>query len=87
LLPQYIAVFPFSERPLDTNGRFNKAFGERRKQLKRRHVTMMKLIESGRDRGSIVSDIAFALITSIVSGCLGGLALILLMLAATGNDF
>lgn len=48
---------------------------------------MMKLIRSGIDRSSMVSDVVFTLITSLVSGCLGALALILLVLALAGNDF
>jgi hypothetical protein len=45
---------------------------------------MLKLIRKEFDRGSITSDFLFALVTSLVSGCLGAFALILLMLALSG---
>jgi hypothetical protein len=48
---------------------------------------MMKLIRSGFQKSSMISDVLFALVTSLVSGCLGALALILLVLALAGNNF
>jgi len=47
----------------------------------------VKLTRSEPDKGSIVSDVLFAIVTSVVSGCLGGFALILLVLALTGDSF
>jgi hypothetical protein len=46
---------------------------------------MLRLFKAGLNKGTMMSDVLFALLTSIVSGCLGGLALILLVLAL--NDF
>jgi hypothetical protein len=46
---------------------------------------MLRLLKAGLNKGTMMSDVLFALLTSIVSGCLGALALILLVLAL--NDF
>jgi hypothetical protein len=48
---------------------------------------MLRLIRSGFDKSSMISDVLFALVTSLVSGCLGALALILLVLGLAGNNF
>ncbi len=43
------------------------------------------MLKTGLNKSSVMSDVLFALLTSVVSGCLGGMALILLVLAL--NNF
>jgi hypothetical protein len=72
-------VFPFYTPLIDRLRAFNGV------DRNLRADAILKMLKTGLNKSSVMSDVLFALLTSVVSGCLGGMALILLVLAL--NNF